>query len=154
MKFLLAALMLVSMNASAPPTASLVGEWRSDRIRTMNYLRQHVKLEKRTDHFLEQMMGRLTITFSTDRVKSVMPAYDATINGKSHHMTGFESDNTYRVLYSGPRVVVVSSLQPVTNTLAVTTYNFDGPDVIWIYTGGADQVLPDSHYREYFRRVH
>ncbi len=51
-------------------------------------------------------------------------------------------------------MIVVSGKDPVAGRPTVTTYNFDGPDIMWIYTGGADKAAPDSHFREYFRRIH
>ena len=153
MKKILTTVFLLSLGAPASAAPSLVGKWQSDRELTMSFIKEHVRLEDKTYTFLNDIMGQLTLTFSRDKVSSSLPDSDVTIAGKVHHMVGFNEQAPYAVIYASDRVVVTSGVEPVTHTAVVTTYNFDSPDVMWIYTGGADNALPNSHYREYFRRV-
>jgi hypothetical protein len=153
MKRVLASLLTMSFAVPASADPTLVGEWRSDRELTMNFIERNVKLEEKTYKFLSDMMGRLTLTFTRDRVRSVLPDWDTSIEGRARQMVGFGDEAPYRVLYANERVIVISGAEPVTHQETVTTFNFDGPDTMWIYTGGSDKALPQSHYREYFRRV-
>lgn len=68
-------------------------------------------------------------------------------------MTGLKEESPYTVLFSSENLIVLKSVDPVTRKPMVSVYNFDGPDLMWVYTGGADKALPDFHSREYFRRV-
>ncbi|MBL8248632.1 MAG: hypothetical protein JNK95_09775 [Candidatus Competibacter sp.] len=143
--------MSVSTSAIADPT--LIGKWRSDQELTMRFIKDNVKLQDKISDFIGDMMGRLTLTFTHDKVHSSLQDYDVIVEGKKHRMVGFNEHAPYTILYSSNRIIVTSGREPVTGNVVVTKYNFDSPDVMWIYTGGADSVLPNSHYREYFRRV-
>lgn len=149
----LASVLLITLSAPVLADPSLIGIWQSDEKLTMRFINDHVKLQDNTRKFLGDIMGRLTITFTQGMVNSSLPDYDVFVDGKKHHMAGFNEDSPYTVLYSTSRVVVASGRELFTGNTVVTTYNFDSPDIMWIYTGGADKNLPDSHYREYFRRL-
>ena len=153
MKKFLASVLLITISAPALASPTLIGTWQSDQELTMRFMNDNVKLQDKTRKFLSDMMGRLTLTFTQSRVSSSLPDYDVCIEGKKHHMVGFNEEAPYTILYSTSRVLVTSGREPVTANIVVTTYNFDSPNIMWIYTGGADNALPNSHYREYFRRV-
>lgn len=153
MKKYLASVLLIILSMPVLADPSLIGIWQSDEKLTMRFINDHVKLQDNTRKFLGDIMGRLTITFTQGMVNSSTPDHDVFIDGKKHHMEGFNEDTPYTVLYSTSRVVVIAGRESFTGNIVVTTYNFDSPDIMWIYTGGADKYLPDSHYREYFRRL-
>jgi hypothetical protein len=142
--------MIASSSVVADP--SLLGTWRSDRSRTMHFIEKNVVLEKRTFEFLKAMMGRLELTFSETTIRSALPDWDTTIEGKAHHLVGFDETHPYRVLATHPSVIAVETTAPVTGKTEVVVYNFESPDVMWIYTGGSNKALPESHLREYFTR--
>lgn len=143
--------MIASSSVLANPT--LVGKWRSDRERTMQFIEKNVIVEARTRNFLKDMMGRLELTFSESTVRSTLPDWDTTIEGKAHHLVGFDETHPYRVLAIHPSVIAVETTAPVTGKTEIVVYNFEGPDVMWIYTGGSEKALPESHFREYFTRI-
>lgn len=143
----------MTLSTAAFSDPMLLGEWRSDRALTMRFIRQNVKIEEKTDKFLDEMMGRLTMKVTKDQVQSILPSWDIQIGNKMHHMVGFNETHPYTIISSNDNVVVVSSVEPVTGKASITIYNFDAPDTMWIYTGGADKALPNSHYREYFVRL-
>ncbi len=153
MKSLFASVLMISLASPASGAPALVGKWQSDRELTMRFIKDNVRLEDKTYKFLSDMMGRLELTFTPEQVHFYLPDWEAKIEGKAHRMVGFNEKTPYTVLYASERVIVATGIEPVTGKKVVTTYNFDGPDVMWLYTGGADNALPDSHYREYFRRV-
>ena len=153
MKYILASVLLMSLATPAFGTPSLVGKWQSDRELTMEFIKENVRLEDKTYRFLGDMMGRLTLTFTAEEVRFSLPDWDVMIEGEERHMVGFSNETSYTVLYVNEHVIVVTGAEPVTGREIVTTYNFDSPDLMWIYTGGAGNALPNSHYREYFRRV-
>jgi hypothetical protein len=153
MKKFLASVLLIAISSPVLAGPTLIGTWQSDQELTMSFMNENVKLQDKTRKFLSDMMGRLTLTFTHNQVRSSLPDYDVCIEGKKHHMVGFNEDASYTVLYSAGRVIVTSGREPVSGNAVVTTYNFDSPDIMWIYTGGADNALPNSHYREYFRRL-
>jgi hypothetical protein len=62
MRRLLAALMSISVTVAVQANPSLVGTWVSSHDLTMAFADKHAKLEERTERFLDQIMGRLTIT--------------------------------------------------------------------------------------------
>jgi hypothetical protein len=153
MKKLVAALMATAMASTASACPSLNGTWISSHDLTMAFTRAHAKLEERTDHFLDQMMGRLTMRFDGTRVFSNLPDWDAEIAGKPYHLTGFHEASDYQVLFCSDSVIVVKARQPVTGKEVATVYNFVDKDTAWVYQGSADRGAPDLNIREYFVRA-
>ncbi|MBK8583471.1 MAG: hypothetical protein IPL86_17170 [Flavobacteriales bacterium] len=144
-------LSFLSFGSAAAP--ELVGKWKSDRELSIAFIHDHVKLQPKTEKFIEDIMGRLTLTFTKTKLISLLSDFDVVIEGKTHRMEGFMSSSPYTVVYSSENVVAVSAVEPVTNKATVTIYSFVDQNTFWVYTGGSDKALPDSHYREYFRRV-
>ncbi len=155
-KILLHALFLLALFgplcAYADP--ELKGVWRSDHDLTMAFLRKNVKMPPKTEEFLDQLMGHLTLTITADKMVSTMPDLDVKSGDKIHHMEGFRFESAYKIVYSSQNVIVETDTEPFTGKQTVTILNFVEPDVMWMYTGGADKSFPEMHLREYFRRVH
>ena len=142
---------LLASSVLAEP--ALVGEWHSDRERTMNFNDQNTKLAERTSAFVRSMMGRLTLTITSSTIHFKLPDFSTNVAGVERHLVGFDETHSYRTLAVTARTVVVEAVAPITGNLDVTVYNFESPDVMWVYTGGIGVQLPYSHLREYFVRV-
>lgn len=153
MKRPLAALISIVAVGTVQASPSLVGTWVSSHDLTMAFANKHAKLEERTTHFLDQIMGRLTLRFDGKRVTSDMPDWDADIGGQRRHLTGFRETSEYQVLFSSDKVVVVKVRQQMTGEQVVTVYNFVDEDTMWVYQDGADKKIPDLNIREYFVRA-
>lgn len=91
MKKLLLALAMVVGTTTAYAGPSLVGTWKSNRDLTMSYARSNARLEPRSDHFLDQLMGHLILRFEGARVSYKLPDLDVDINGERHQMAGFDA---------------------------------------------------------------
>lgn len=131
-----------------------VGEWKSDRELTMQFVRERVRAEEKTYRFSEELYGRMTMSIGEDRIRYLLPDFDVEVEGKPFRMTGFDETLPYRIIHESEKVIVAVGTEPVTGNETITIYNFIGRDLMWIYTGGADKALPESHDREYFRRIH
>ena len=153
MRRLLAALISTIAMATAQASPSLVGTWISSHDLTMAFAHKHAKLEERTERFLDQIMGRLTLRFDGRHVTSEMPDWDAHLGNGSPHLEGFRETNDYEILFTGDHVAVVKTKQKATGKEVVTIYNFIDKDTIWVYQDGADKITPDLNIREYFVRI-
>jgi hypothetical protein len=153
MKKLFAALVALAMANAANACPTLTGTWVSSHDLTMAFARTHARLEARTDDFLDQMMGRLTLRFDGSRVTYHLPDWDVRIEGNQRHMVGFREASYYQVLFCNDSAVMVKARQPVTNKEVVTVYNFVDTDTVWVYQGSADKGTPDLNIREYFVRT-
>ena len=153
MRRLLAALMSILVTVVVQANPSLVGTWMSSHDLTMAFADKHAKLEERTERFLDQIMGHLTLRFDDKYVASEMPDWDVEISGKWRHMTGFRETTEYKILFSNDNVIVVKGRQQVTGKEVVTVYNFVDKDTMWVYQDSADKNIPDLNIREYFVRV-
>lgn len=146
-------LVLAIFSASAGAEPSLIGQWKSDANLTMRFNSERSKLEAKTELFLSQLMGHLTITFTPKTVAFDMPNVEIqTAEGKKSQLVGFRETHPYRLLGATSDAAAVRSVEPVTGKDTITVYNFVGPDTMWVYSGGADNA-PSSHLREYFVRV-
>ena len=144
------AVVLTSISARADP--SLVGKWRSERELTIAFARDRAKLEDKTLLFIEQMMGRMTLTFTPRRIASEMPDWQSEdAAGNKSNLVGFKETHSYKLLGSTRTQVAIASVEPVTGRHAITIYNFDNENTMWVYLGGAP--FPEMNIREYFVRV-
>lgn len=154
MRLLIAICLLISLNASAAPAQpSLIGVWKSDRALTMKFAEKNNRLLPKTEHFWSEMVGRLTLTITSNSIRQELPDWDVDIEGKTHHMVGFSNSSPYKITYSGPDAAVIVAKNPVTLASEPTTYNFVDTDTFWIYSGRGNDESPGSHLREYFKRV-
>jgi len=118
----------------------------------MSFAKERARLEDKTVRFLDQMMGKMTLTFSQTKVESEMPDWQSeTTEGVRSNLVGFRESHRYKVLGASRNQVAVVSTEPVTGRRQITVYNFDDEDTMWVYLGGA--ALPQLNIREYFVRV-
>lgn len=144
---------LISFASVSIAEPNLVGQWKSDADLTMRFNSSRSKLEPKTELFLSQIMGHLTLTFTEDTIAFDMPNVDTqTAEGKKSQLVGFRETHPYRVLGATADSIAVQSVEPVTGKDTITVYNFVGPDTMWVYSGGTENV-PSSHLREYFVRI-
>ncbi|WP_430389958.1 hypothetical protein [Dyella sp. 20L07] len=153
MKKLLAALAAVVAIAPAGASPALVGTWVSSHDLTMAFAKEHARVEDRTELFLDQMMGRLTVRFDGSSVTYLLPDWDAEIQGTRKRIAGFNEQSKYKVLFSNDTTVVIQGQQPITGKEVVTVYNFVDNNTMWFYQGSADKAIPDLNIREYFVRA-
>jgi len=139
--------------SAQPSSAMLIGQWRSNRERTMTWLRLHASLKDAQDSFLNQMTGYLTLTFTSNRVKSVMPDRDVQVAGKTIRFAGTSDDHFYLVAAATPTLVSISNVDSTTGSATVTDYHFEGPDTMWTRFDPHGKTALDSNAREYFRRT-
>ena len=149
--FILAACTIFSVGAQP----NIIGRWKSDAERTMNFNSAHAKLSEKKHHFLSQILGHLTVTFTENEVHLEMPSLEVTAaNGKRNIFVGFKETNPYQVLGYSSKSIAILSPQPVTGgPKVITVYNFENSNIMWIYLAGADKDFPDEHLREYFVRI-
>lgn len=115
----------------------------------MEYARKHVKMKEKTYRFLEEMLGRMKVTFTQNQVKLDLPDWESSSLGKRQIMIGFNKIYPYQVLAttSSKVVILINAALTVEETLSV--YTFERDDVMWVYV---ENFI--SPMREYFRRVH
>jgi hypothetical protein len=146
------ALMLTSLSAHADPV--LLGQWKSNRELTMNFANEYAKLEARQVRFLGQIIGEMTVKFSSRNVVSEMP--ELRIKTESNEsdgvkFVGFKEVSSYKIIGTTRSQVAVSYLLPVTHERVITIYNFEDENTMWIYASST--LFPKENYREYFVRV-
>jgi hypothetical protein len=154
MKQFIAIVFILLCSSCGQQKSLLIGKWKSDHALTMDFIQKHEKMEPKTEQFLSSIMGHLTLTFTEKSVTTDLPDLNAMVKGKEMPFKGSHYTTTYKILYQSEKAVVLSGIGEFTGKAEVTTYNFDTPDIMWVYTGGAESATPDSHSREYFRRVH
>ena len=132
----------------------LVGEWKSDVDRTMRFNKERAKLDDKKVAFLSELMGRMTLTFTEKAIAYDMPDLNMRLgNGQVQRLQGFKETHPYRRLGHTRNTVAVRSWAPFVGNEAITVYNFEDANTMWVYVGGADTGLPDEHLREYFVRA-
>ena len=146
---------LVSHPGAAQANAPLLGTWKEDRALTMAWLRQHSNLTSTQDESLDQRVGYLTYTFTSDRMQVSMPDHDVVIDGATTHEKGIHQDVHYVVVAASPKMVSVSGADPDTGQATLEEFNFEGHDTVWTPIGVKRKIGfgLDPHFRVYFRRV-
>jgi hypothetical protein len=143
--------LIVATCARAEPT--LAGQWISDNSRTMQFNTERAKLEERSVKFLSQLMGRMTVTFTSKTITYEMKdwVFEAQ-NGEKHPFKGFKEVQPYRLIGRTPRSIAIQSRAPVTGEETITVFNFVDQNTMWVYSGRTAEALPTEHLREYFVR--
>jgi hypothetical protein len=144
---------LVFLNLGALAQPVLVGHWKSDADRTMRFNKERARLDDKKVAFLSQLMGKMTITFTEDSIAYDMPDVNMRLgDGQVQRFQGSKETHPYSRLGHTRNTVAVRSKAPVVGNEAITVYNFEDANTMWVYVGSADMGLPDEHLREYFVR--
>jgi hypothetical protein len=148
MKKCLIALFAVFVCATASADPSLIGSWKSSHDLSMAFIRDNVRLQAKTERFLDQLLGNMTLHFDAQTISNDFPDIMVDdIKGVPHQMEGFRDQVPYKALFSNDRMVVVQ-------TEEVTIYHFVDDDTMWVYCCAISDTIPlDLHIREYFVRV-
>jgi hypothetical protein len=134
-------------------TPDLVGRWKSDGERSMQFNSERAKLEDKTARFLSQLMGRMSVTFTKTNVTYEMTDWEYQAEGGERRtVKGFRNTFSYRQLGRTPKSVAVRSRDPVTAEESIIVFHFVDANVFWVYTGRTAESLPTEHLREYFVR--
>jgi len=146
--------LLVFLHFGALAQPVLVGQWKSDADRTMRFNKERARLDDKKVAFLSQLMGKMTITFTEDSIAYDMPDVNMRLGGgQVQRVQGFKETHPYNRLGHTGSTVAVRSKAAVVGNEAITVYNFEDANTMWVYVGGADMGLPDEHLREYFVRA-
>ena len=146
MKFL-AFMCFVVCATVARAEPSLIGQWKSNAALSMQFNHERAKFEQKTELFLSQILGNLTITFTKNTVGLEMPNIETqTAEGKKNQLVGFSETHTYNLLGATENSLAIKSIESVTGNESITVYNFEGNNTMWVYSG-------TSHLREYFVRI-
>jgi hypothetical protein len=153
MKKLTAFLIVLVAIASAQAEPSLVGQWKSDNARTMQFNQERARLEDRSVRFLSQLMGRMTVTFTQKTITYEMKDWEfETETGEKRPFKGFKEVQPYRLIGRTPKSVAIQSRAPVTGEEVITVFTFADLNTMWVYSGRTAEALPTEHLREYFVR--
>ena len=91
MKSLLSFVILVAIQSSSfACERSLVGTWKSDGQATMTFVKEHSKIQQKTEDFLQAMVGHMTLTFSESELHLVMPNIQVPVAGHLRPFAGSE----------------------------------------------------------------
>jgi hypothetical protein len=131
----------------------LAGTWKSDKNMSMAFVRENSKIQPKTEAFLNALFGHMTLTFSGSELHVVMPDIEVPVSGQVRPFAGSDERKSYKVLLCNGSMIVWSARRPFGKDLDATTFNFVGPDTVWVYTGSTVSGIPDLHAREYFQRV-
>jgi hypothetical protein len=119
----------------------------------MAFVKEHSKIQQKTEDFLQAMVGHMTLTFSESELHLVMPNIQVPVAGHLRPFAGSEERKPYKVLFCNESMVVWSAKRSFGTTNTATTFNFVGPNTVWVYTGSTEPGMPDLHAREYFQRI-
>ena len=110
-------------------------------------------MEQKQIDFLASLFGHMTIRFTPSELVTHMPDISVSVAGEQRPFKGIDSSRPYRVLFCDQYQVVVEARQLFSEAPGVTTYYVASSDLLWVYSGSTDPSVPDTHVREYFRRV-
>lgn len=153
MKYFLAlVLSIVPLCQTHACDRDLSGIWKSDNSKSMAYIRANAHIQAKTDAFLDALLGKMTLTFTGSELHVVMPDTRVPVSGELRPFAGFEEKKPYKVLFCSAAMIVWSAERSFGKGDEATTFNFETPDLVWIYNGSSVPGTPDIHTREYFRR--
>ena len=125
----------------------LMGKWKSDVKKSMEFNDEFVKLTKEQDHFLRNFLGRMTIEFEERSIECQMAPFKFTkLDGELfEEKDGWDERNEYDVLGYDEINDCISYRSTFAGFESVSTIFFED-EHLWTYS-------PGFHIREYFKRV-
>jgi len=119
----------------------------------MEFIKNYAKMSDKTEEFLSQMMGHLTLEFDGKTVHMEMPDLKISLDGEDNDLTGMNETAGYKIIFKNDRTVAIAGYNPVIKKDTITVYNFVEPDLMWVYVSGFDAGMSDLNFREYFKRL-
>ncbi|MEO8020849.1 hypothetical protein [Polaromonas sp.] len=145
-------LVFVALSGAALAAPDLVGEWKSDAARSTAFNDAHAKLQPQTARFLSQLMGHMTLKITASTFTFDIPdVRTETAEGKKSLLQGFRESQSYQLLGTTDKTVAIKHVAPKSSSPRIAVYNFESPDVMWMYVDNADDAGM-THVREYFFR--
>ena len=119
----------------------------------MAFVRENARLQRKSEDFLQAIVGHMTLTFHKSELHLFTPDIEVPVSGEKRPFAGFEERKPYKVLFCSESMIVFSTKRSFNNAYEATTFNFIGPDTVWVYMGTTNLGVPDINAREYFQRV-
>ena len=151
--FLALAILYATCSSASACERSLAGTWKSDGEATMSFVRENAKLQHKSEDFLQALVGHMTLTFRKNELQLFTPDIEVPVSGEKRPFAGFEERKPYKVLFCSESMIVFSTKRSFSNDYEATTFNFVGPDTVWVYMGTTNPGVPDINAREYFQRI-
>jgi len=144
--------LLIFVVSTAYADARLLGEWKSDRVTTVSFVKDHVKWPSDQLEVLSQMFGHLVLAFVDDTVSMRLPDHEVETPEGPETIQGFDEQHPYTVLGSDLNSVAIMVKMPNGVEEGIVLYHFESDDQMWTYVGDMG-AFSSIHIREYFRRV-
>ncbi|MEO7886268.1 MAG: hypothetical protein ABI893_15235 [Polaromonas sp.] len=152
-KIPIALLAFLALSGAARAAPDLVGEWKSDAVRSTAFNDAHARLQPETARFLSQLMGHMTLKITASTFTFDIPDVQTeTAEGKKSLLQGFRESQSYQLLGTTDKTVAIKRVAPKSSSPRITVYNFESPDIMWMYVDNADDAGM-THVREYFFRI-
>ena len=119
-------------------TDLIVGTWKSNRELSVPTIKLKIGMTPERMKFLNNLFGRLEVTYTKTEESAVMPAHD--------DRPEWRFAGAYTVVSATDAEIVIKSKSPLTGEEETSTATFEGPDRYWI-------PLKGMKGREYFDRV-
>jgi hypothetical protein len=134
---------------SSEKTPTLVGRWKSDLDRTMDFNTKNAKLEESQIEALSQIFGKNTLTFTVKECIVHSPKLSIRKGNNTIDLDESTDKISYRVVATAPSSVAIWTKESE-GLESLSIWHFEG-EYVWTYLG--DSPLHGMHLREYFRRI-
>ena len=150
-KVVLVTVLLSSSVIAEDVDQRLLGKWRSDATKTMQFNKEYVRLEKGQIVALEQMFGKLTLEITRTHFNVEVPAYSIIRNGKTIEMEATRERVPYTVIGQTTGAVATKTTHKDAGQFdELAIWHVEG-NSMWKYVG--DSPFGWFHMREYFTRL-
>lgn len=146
----LTASFLVVLSSQALACPEFLGKWESSADLSAAFNDSHAVIEDRAKEFRSQIIGRSTVTYTSERVTLEMDdIQQVTINGVAFPWDSSPMTGPYEVLGCTDDVVALKI--SYNGVVLINTLNFENENTYWVYEGTAGGT-GNQHTREYFVR--
>ncbi|MEC7118870.1 MAG: hypothetical protein VXW65_03070 [Pseudomonadota bacterium] len=115
---------------------NLIGSWQSDRDSSLDYVYKHCELPAKTQSFLEQILGKMMLTFTEQAATAHSPTVTVSIEEKPYQIDGYTETQSYQVVNETPSTLTILFHASSTAPSKTTTYHFENPNRIWVDVEG------------------
>ncbi|MDP4624708.1 MAG: hypothetical protein NWT08_06165 [Akkermansiaceae bacterium] len=151
-------ILIASWVATAPCFASesaIIGEWKSNGEKTINYLTEHTKLTDQQQRSFKEIFGKNVIIFKPDGTGTMVmpPSTISLIDGKELKLEGRTIEFTYEILGETTTQIVMKSHSEnsvILKNRPFSLITLHGRDS---YSVSLDDGITELYGREFFDRI-
>lgn len=129
----------------------ILGRWKSDKRKTMGYLKKYCKITKKQEQLFDAFFGKISIRITEKYVYTHMPKIKFTSGRKVRVLDSYEDKSEYKVIGKDEDKVAIIS-KNILDEDQISIIHVEEKH-IWVNLCDSLPICIDASWREYFKAI-